>query len=529
MKNARQRYNELSSHREQFLNVAYECAELTIPTLLMRNEGDALYNNFTTPWQSVGAKGVTTLSSKLMLGLLPPSTSFFKLQLDDSKLGVEIPAKAKSELDLSFAKIERMIMESIAASTDRVQIFAALKHLVVTGNALLFMSKDGMKVYPLNRYVVERDGSGNIVEIVTKERVSKKLLGLPELEEENSPNDDSKGDYKGTKDVDVYTCVKLYNNGWRWHQEAQDKILPDSVGKAPKDKTPWLALRFVTVDGEDYGRSRVEEFLGDLKSLEALMQAIVEGSAAAAKVVFTVSPSATTKPAALANAGNGAIIQGRPDDVGVVQVGKTADFQTAYQMINMLEKRLAEAFLVLNVRQSERTTAEEVRMTQMELERQLGGLFSLLTTEFLIPYLNRKMHSLTRSKEIPSIPKNLVKPTIVAGINALGRGQDRDSLIQFITTIAQTMGPQALQTFVNADEAIKRLAAAQGIDILNLVKSMEERDAEQQQAMQAQQMQSITDQAGQLAGTPLMDPSKNPEVLEALKATQAGANPQLPQ
>ena len=529
MKNARQRYNELSSHREQFLNVAYQCAELTIPTLLMRNEGDTLYNDFVTPWQSVGAKGVTTLSSKLMLGLLPPSTSFFKLQLDDSKLGVEIPPEAKSELDLSFAKIERMIMESIAASTDRVQIFAALKHLVVTGNALLFMHKEGMKVYPLNRYVVERDGNGEVIEIVTKERVSKKLLGLPEIEEENSPNDDSKGDYKGTKDVDVYTCVKLSGNGWRWHQEANDTILPDSVGKAPKDKTPWLPLRFVTVDGEDYGRSRVEEFLGDLKSLEALMQAIVEGSAAAAKVVFTVSPSSTTKPAALANAANGAIIQGRPDDVGVVQVGKTADFNTAYQMINMLEKRLAEAFLVLTVRQSERTTAEEVRMTQMELERQLGGLFSLLTAEFLIPYLKRKMHTLTRSKQIPSVPAGLVKPTIVAGINALGRGQDRDALVQFITTIAQTMGPEALAQYMNPDEAIKRLAAAQGIDILNLVKSMEERNAEQQQAMQAQQMQSITGQVGQLASTPLMDPQKNPELIEAMNSMVAGSTPQPPQ
>ena len=233
-----------------------------------------------------------------------------------------------------------------------------------------------------------------------------------------------------------------------------------------------------------------------------------------------------TKPAAVANAGNGAIIQGRPDDVGVIQVGKTADFQTAYQMINTLEKRLAEAFLVLTVRQSERTTAEEVRMTQMELERQLGGLFSLLTTEFLIPYLNRKMHTLTRSKQIPSIPGNLVKPTIVAGVNALGRGQDRESLIQFITTIAQTMGPQALQQFVNADEAIKRLAAAQGIDILNLVKTMDERNAEQQQAMQAQQMQSLTDQAGQLAGTPIMDPSKNPEALEGISAA---LQPQPPQ
>ena len=515
MKNARQRYNELSSHREQFLDVAYDCAELTIPTLLMRNEGDALYQSFQTPWQSVGAKGVTTLSSKLMLGLLPPSTSFFKLQLDDSKLGVEIPPEAKSELDLSFAKIERMIMESIAASTDRVQIFAALKHLVVTGNALVYMAQDGMKVYPLNRYVVERDGNGSVVEIVTKERVSKKLLGLAELSD--GPNDDEKGDYKGTKDVDVYTCVKLNDNGWRWHQEANDTILPDSVGKAPKDKTPWLPLRFVTVDGEDYGRSRVEEFLGDLKSLEALMQAIVEGSAAAAKVVFTVSPSSVTKPASLANAGNGAIIQGRPDDIGVVQVGKTADFQTAYQMINMLEKRLAEAFLVLSVRQSERTTAEEVRMTQMELERQLGGLFSLLTTEFLIPYLNRKMHTLTRSKQIPSIPAGLMKPTIVAGINALGRGQDREALVQFITTVAQTMGPEALAQYMNPDEAIKRLAASQGIDILNLVKSIDERQAEQEQAMQAQQMQSLTEQAGQLANAPMLDPSKNPEALEGMK------------
>ena len=524
MKKARPRYNELSTHREQFLEVAYECAELTIPTLIMRNETNN-YQSFVPHWQSVGAKGVTTLSSKLMLGLLPPSTTFFKLQLDDSKLGVEIPAEAKSELDLSFAKIERMIMESIAASTDRVQIFAALKHLVVTGNALLFMGKEGMKVYPLNRYCVERDGNGEVIEIVTKEKVSKKLLGLPEIDKQ-TPNDDDQGDYSGTKDVDVYTCVKRSDKGWNWYQEANGTVLPDSIGKAPLTKSPWLPLRFVTVDGEDYGRSRVEEFLGDLKSLEALMQALVEGSAAAAKVVFTVSPSSTTKPASLANAGNGAIIQGRPDDVGVVQVGKTADFQTAFQLVNVLEKRLAEAFLVLSVRQSERTTAEEVRMTQMELERQLGGLFSLLTTEFLIPYLDRKMHTLTKSKKIPSVPQNLVKPTIVAGINALGRGQDREALVQFITTIAQTMGPQALAQYLNADEAIKRLAAAQGIDILNLVKSMEERNAEQQQAMQAQQMQSLTDQAGQLAGTPLMDPQKNPEVVEAINGMASGAVPQ---
>jgi len=376
-----------------------------------------------------------------------------------------------------------------------------LKHLVVAGNALIYMGKDGLKLYPLNRYVVDRDGNGNVIEIVTKETISKKLLKLEypgyELSEPNSPVDNAS---RHDDECDIYTHVVLDNNRWIWHQEVEDKILPKSMGKAPLDANPWLVLRFNHVDGEVYGRGRVEEFIGDLKSLEALSQALVEGSAAAAKVVFTVSPSSTTKPATLAKAGNGAIIQGRPDDIGVVQVGKTADFQTAYQMVGTLSQRLSEAFLILNVRQSERTTAEEVRMTQLELEQQLGGLFSLLTVEFLVPYLNRKLNVAQKTGEIPRLPKGgIVKPTIVAGINALGRGQDRESLAQFLTVIAQTMGPEALQTYINPEEVVKRLAAAQGIDVLNLVKSMQELQQEQQAAMQQQQQMAVTQQAGQLA------------------------------
>ena len=90
-----------------------------------------------------------------------------------------------------------------------------------------------------------------------------------------------------------------------------------------------------------------------------------------------------------------------------MQVGKTADFQTAMQQMQTLERRIAEAF-VLTVRQSERTTAEEAWLTQLELEQSLGGLFSLLTVEFLVPYLNRKLLTMKRSGELPSYPKDLV-------------------------------------------------------------------------------------------------------------------------
>ena len=512
---AKTRYDSLASERSQFLNIAEEAAKLTLPYII-RGEEEFMRGakNLSTPWQSVGAKGVVTLAAKLQLALVPVNTSFFKLQVNDAMLG-QIDPQIKTELDLSFAKVEKTIMESIAASDDRVVIHQALKHLVVAGNALVFMGKEGLKLFPLHRYVLERDGNGNVIEIVTKEKISKKLL--PEFEDDLTVQDES----EHSDNVDVYTHVRRDNNRFLWHQEVNDKIIPKSVSKAPVETTPWLPLRFNTVDGEPYGRGRVEEFMGDLKSLEALSQAITEGSAAAAKVVFVVSPSSTTKPQTLAAAGNGAIVQGRPDDIGVVQVGKQADFATAYQMIQTLEKRLSEAFLILSVRQSERTTAEEVRMTQMELEQQLGGLFSVLTTEFLVPYLNRKLSVFQKTGEIPKIPKGIVQPTIVAGVNALGRGQDRESLGQFLTTISQTMGPEATQQYINPEEVIKRLAAAQGIDILNLVRSMQEVQGEQQAAVQQQQQADLQQAA---IGSPMMDPSKNP----ALGGQQGGEGQAVP-
>jgi len=489
---AKERYDYLSTDRTQFLSEAEDATKLTLPYLIRGHEENARgMKQLKTPWQSVGAKGVVALASKLSLSLVPPQTSFFKLQLDESQLGEEFSPEVKSELDLSFAKIERTILDAIAASDDRVVIHQALQHLVVGGNALIFMGKEGLKLFPLNRFVIERDGNGQVIEIVTQERVSKSLIDKVIPPEDDPPLVTT--ELPVDKDeVDVFTHVTRDNNRFIWHQEVYGKIIPGSNSKAPVDTTPWLPLRFNTVDGEAYGRGRVGQFIGDLKSLEALSQAIVEGSAAASKVIFVVSPSSTTKPQTLAAAGNGAIVQGRPDDIGVIQVGKTADFQTAYEMMGRLEQRLSEAFLILSVRQSERTTAEEVRMTQMELEQQLGGLFGLLTVEFLVPYLNRKLSVFQKTGEIPRIPKGMVKPIIVAGINSLGRGQDVQALGAFLTTIAQTMGPEAIQQYINSEEVIKRLAAAQGIDVLNLVKSMQEVQQEKQQNLdQAAQMEAV--------------------------------------
>ena len=236
---AKTRYDYLSGDRTQFLDEAEQGSELTLPYLICKDQYTKGMRQIPTPWQSVGAKCAVTLAAKLMQAMLPVQTSFFKLQVDESQLGQEFGPQVKSELDLSFAKIERTILEAIASSNDRVVLHEALLHLVVAGNALIFMDKDGLKVYPLNRYVVERDGNGNVIEIITKETIAKKLIEdqLPEdiLKEYDTVVD---GSDDSVEECDIYTHITRDNNRYVWHQEVHGKILEKSYGKAPVDVSP---------------------------------------------------------------------------------------------------------------------------------------------------------------------------------------------------------------------------------------------------------------------------------------------------
>ena len=174
---AQSRYHGMRADREDFLDMARRCAALTLPYLLTE-DGHSHGGRLQQPYQSLGSKGVNALSSKLMLSLFPIQTSFFKLQVNDAEIAnvPELTPEVRSEIDMNLSKMEKMVMQQMAESSDRVQLTAAMKHLIVTGNVLIFAGKKTLKVYPLDRYVIERDGDGNVIEIITRELVDRSLL-----------------------------------------------------------------------------------------------------------------------------------------------------------------------------------------------------------------------------------------------------------------------------------------------------------------------------------------------------------------
>jgi len=510
------RFEQLQGDRSSFLRRAQDASKLTIPALIPETTGTTA--KLKTPFQAVGARGVNSLASKLLIALLPPSTPFFKLSIDSLELMKEGQEGLETEIDKGLRVIESALMNEIEISNDRVAMFEALKHLIVGGNVLLYLTDAGLKVYHLNRYVCKRDDVGNILEIITKETVHPQALPPDFLEMIKKKDNYDAADFD--EDLDIYTYVKRYGDEFKWHQECKGEKIPNTDGNSKIATSPWVCLRWVRIDGEDYGRGYVEEYQGDLISLESLMQSVIEGAAASAKCVFLVNPNGVTRAQTLAKAPNGAIREGSAADISTLQVNKGGDFQIAFAAIQRIESRLEYAFLMSRSiqRDAERVTAAEVSIMANELENSLGGIYSILTQEFQLPYLKRRMHMLVRSGKAPKLPDKLVKPKIVTGLQGLGRGNDRAKLVEFIGTVSQALGPDIMRQYMNVDEAIKRLANSIGIDTANLVKTQEEIAQE----MQAQQQQQLIQHLGPAAlGSPLMDPQKNAQAQQLTEETDA--------
>ena len=71
-------YERYCTQRESYLKRARDAAALTIPHILPE-EGYTGTQKLPTPYQSVGARAVASLSSKLLMALYPPNTPWFKL------------------------------------------------------------------------------------------------------------------------------------------------------------------------------------------------------------------------------------------------------------------------------------------------------------------------------------------------------------------------------------------------------------------------------------------------------------------
>lgn len=473
-------YTRLASKRDPYLRRARAASRLTIPTLFPEEGQDG--NDYDIPYQGTGARGVKSLASKILMALFPPNTPFFMMTIDEAVIGQELPDATKGDIEAGLRIIEKMVASRVDQKSMRTEFFEALKQLLVGGNVLLHLGKTKLRAFRLDNYVVKRNGEGVLTKLIVREVVDK--AALPDTIQ--SLIADSEEDGLEPSECYVYTIVERQPNGrYKVHQEACDTVIPETTSSYQEDSLPWIPLRMITVDGEDYGRSYVEEHMGDLSMLENLSKALLEGSMAAARILFLVKPNSATKIKSLRDAANGDFISGNREDVTALQLEKFADFRVAAEQINKLEIALAQSFMMTQSvqRNAERVTAEEIRALTTELEATLGGVYSLLAQELQLPLIRLIISRLEADGLMQKLPKG-IKPKILTGVEAMGRASELQKLSAFLNYLSP-LGQEAIAEYLQVDEYIKRLANATNLETKGLIRSPEERQqaAEQQAAM----------------------------------------------
>ena len=482
-------YTKLSTKRNNYLTRAQDASELTLPQLYPRSESESEDITYGTPYQSLGARGVNNLANKIILTLFPPATAFFKLGINP--LMLQQMSKGEGEINSALYALEKGIVNEMEISQLRAALVELLKQNIVGGSSLLHVPEgENPRVISMRNFVINRSKSGKVLEICIKDS-----MNFIELDKETQKQlvDISDDVRKGKKPLEVYTLVQRDSSEMFSVIQEINKIKIDGThGTYREQDLPYIFVPFVD-RGESYGRSFIEDYIGDLRSYEGLRKAILEASAEAARLIYLVKPNATLSVKKLRDANSGDVLVGVGDDVSVLQADKRLDVGMAQQEAEILRQDLSTLFLLDSAvrRNAERVTAEEIRKISQELEVSLGGIYSTLANVLQSPLVRLYLNKLKKKGLINDALKDSINLEVTTGSAALGRGTEFTAISTFLQTMQQVLGEQ-FTTYMKMPELIARVANSLDIGTSELVKSEEELMMEQQQAQeQAMQQQAV--------------------------------------
>lgn len=494
---AKGRYDELDKDRSSTLDRAELCAKVTIPYLFME-EGSSSQDDLERGYaQGYGAKLVNHLVGKFALSILPPSQPFYRLSPTQEAMDAITQGNedAKFQLEKILAQKEDGILRYINKSKFRGSLYPALRLAMITGDSLIEKLGDtAYRVFKMRNYVIKRDASGNIMDLIIKE-----TLDYDAVPEDIRSSIEEKAD---DEPIDLYTRVQLIEGKYKQYQEIEEEIVAGTEVEYDKLSDRFISIRWNKINGEDYGRGFVEEHLGTLIALEKQSKVLNESGALHAKTIFTVNPNGMTKYKDFVSASNGDVIIGSETDIGTVKVNKGSDLQITYNLVQDYKRELAEAFLMgsASIRDAERVTAHEVQLVASELEASFGGIYTAIAEDIQLPLVEGAM------KTLKIDGGDDVDVIITAGVEALGRNVELskiNALIQELGLLAQLVGADVVAKSVNVNAFASAMVSNSGVagkDFLYTASQMAAKDAENIAAQtSASAMNSVANKSGDAA------------------------------
>jgi hypothetical protein len=482
-------FEGLQQVRNKYRDRAREYAKVTLPYLLPETE-QTDSNEFQNDYNTEGAKLVNALANRYTETLFPAGRSFVKLDLTEEQYSMQEQAgQSKADIMTTFARIERDFRVKFGEIQARATILDAMKHLIVTGNALLHLPQEGnLMNYAIDEYVVLRDLSGKVLKIITEDK--KAVMSLPEdIRSAVIAGMDIDADADLTQiNVSLFTYIRRDpDNPEQWLVDQAVESIPVGEQNIYNDQTlRWFPVIWNRTRREMYGRGLVEEHFGSFWTMSILSEALAVGAVTLADIKFLVRPGSMVDVARMNASASGTYHYGDPDDINAVTSDKNRDMMMIQDVIEAYKRHLGEVFMYLpsTMRDAERVTAEENRLRARELESGHGGVYSMLADGLQKPLAILIFNQMG----ISDLESSGVEIVISAGLNALSRGAENDKINHWMSDLSQTNNvPPDVRQRIKMSDFLQVTAAGRDVDFSKFIMN----ENEFQQAMaQAQQQQT---------------------------------------
>lgn len=483
-RSASELWERCDSLRTGLLRRVERYAALTIPKVCYPINFQSDSADESHDYQSIGAQSVNHLSNKLMMAMFAPTRPFAKLKAGKKALA-QTNQLGLTEIQLNsiLAKGERDAVAALDDKGQRPKLFQTCRHLVVAGNCLLILEKDSLRVLGIRKYVVKRNIKGEVIHLVIKEQVRFDELDqqIVELYRKHYADDHTCSYYKWIK--------REANGSYTMSQWLDEKRLPKEFnGRWPADRLPYLALTWDLADESDYGTGLVEEYVGDFEACSVLSESTVDGAVLGSEYRMMVNPTGITSVDDLKNSENGDYIAGLPTDIAPTTGGNPKAIEVAEAINGKYEKRIARGFLMGSavIRDAERVTTEEVRLTANELETAYGGVYSTLAASLQKPVARWLFDQIELD-----VKEADLDVTIVTGLDALSRHGDLENFrLAMGDMAAVTSVPPELAARMKWEDVAAFVGQGRGVDLAKFIMT----DAEYGKKQEAQQAAALAQQ-----------------------------------
>lgn len=439
-----------------------------------------------------------TLAAFTISGIAPSNTRSFDFEVD----GQEQKLPWLDEVsDITWKEVHASNFDSTG--------FDSILDLIIGGDCVLFCDFiDGglhFEQWESATCYFKCSKKGGLVDTIYREYTLTKQQALKEFEGEDLPIEVTLADESKLLEFvhAIYPRVGGKPGALRKKLPFASCHIFKQTGKIIREsgyeEFPCAVPRWSVIPNSAYAVSPVYECLPTVKSLNLACKFVLQNAELAVCGMWGAVDDGVLNTGSIQIGPRKVVSMAEKDNLFPLVPG--GSFQIAEAMIAQMQAEIRRLMMVdqIQIPYKPDTTATEINVRMDILRQILGPLFGRLQTEFLSVIITRAFGLLLRNGRLPPLPEELSSlPDItIRYINPLARAQrniEVNAIMQFENSLSATaqVDPQVLDVY-DFDLAAQEKANLMGVPAKLMRKNrdivkMREARAQQQQAMQQQQM-----------------------------------------